>query len=273
MHLIHCIRQLRWNQTHPQGQNRIVPFRETRLTRLFQESFVGNTNGSIAMVVNCSTEAKDFDETLHVLKNASIARSVSVAQKESRVNSWRSLASLTKYGLNGRRRKRPAEESADELRAKTIGGPQRNANKRGGKCQRKPDKVKHANSKPLPKFGTKSNDDDDTVEKKEENAATIQGVAPELVEKLKSQITDLQNDLATVETEVRIEMAQDFQERLEKTEEDYKNRYEQQIKLLEKMEAKVIFSAAMTLAEDETQQVQHPVAVQLKKLNAWTIKR
>ena len=166
MHLIHCIRQLRWNQTHPQGQNRIVPFRETRLTRLFQESFVGNANGSIAMVVNCSTEAKDFDETLHVLKNASIARSVSVAQKESRVNSWRSLASLTKYGLNGRRRKRPAEESADELRAKTIGGPQRNANKRGGKCQRKPDKVKQANSKPLPKFGTKSNDDDDTVEKK-----------------------------------------------------------------------------------------------------------
>ena len=66
-----------------------------------------------------------------------------------------------------------------------------------------------------------------------------------MVEKLKSQITDLQNDLATVETEVRIEMAQDFQERLEKTEEDYKNRYEQQIKLLEKkMEAKVIFSAA-----------------------------
>ena len=72
------------------------------------------------MVVNCSTEAKDFDETLHVLKNASIARSVSVAQKESRVNSWRSLASLTKYGLNGRRRKRPAEESADELRAKPL---------------------------------------------------------------------------------------------------------------------------------------------------------
>ena len=171
---------------------------------------------------------------MHVLKNASIARSVSVAQKESRVNSWRSLASLTKYGLNGRRRKRPAEESADELRAKTIGGPQRNANKRGGKCQRNPGKVKQANNKPVPKFVTKPKDGNDTVDEKNENLGAIQGVPQELVEKLKSQISDLQNDLATVETEVRIEMAQDFQERLEKTEEEYKNRYEQQIKLLEK---------------------------------------
>ena len=110
MHLIHCIRQMRWNQTHSNSQ-RIVPFRETRLTRLFQESFVGSRAGKIAMVVNASTEAGDFDETLHVLKNASLARSVCITKK-SKVNSWRSMASMQKYGLDGRRRKRAAEKSS-----------------------------------------------------------------------------------------------------------------------------------------------------------------
>ena len=76
---------------------------------------------------------------------------------------------------------------------------------------KKPGKAKQANNKPVPKFVTKPKDGNDTVDEKNENLGAIQGVQ-ELVEKLKSQISDLQNDLATVETEVRIEMAQDFQE-------------------------------------------------------------
>ena len=226
MHLIHCIRQLRWNQTHSKSQNRIVPFRETRLTRLFQESFAGNVISNIAMVVNCSTEAKDFDETLHVLKNASIARSVSVAQKESRVNSWRSLASLTKYGLDGRRRKRPAEQSADELRAKTISGRVNNDKKMGGgKAQRK---VKN-NKKPMPMVIQ----EEDEGKAKVPAPVIIQGVAPEVVEKLEAQIAELQAELGSVEAEIRYDMAQDFQDRLEKTEEEYKLRYEEQLRNME----------------------------------------
>jgi hypothetical protein len=232
MHLIHCIRQLRWNQTHSKSQNRIVPFRETRLTRLFQESFAGNVSGNIAMVVNCSTEAEDFDETLHVLKNASIARSVSVSQKESRVNSWRSLASLTKYGLDGRRRKRRAEESTDALRAKTINGRVNNEKKMvGGKAQRKSKKsMASKGNRPVPMPIQEEEGEEKPAQKHLPAPVIVQGVAPEVVEQLKMQISELQDELASIETEVRIEMAQDFQDRLEKTEEEYKSRYEDQLR-------------------------------------------
>ena len=36
MTLMQCMEILRWNQKHPTGVQRLVPFRDTKLTRLFQ---------------------------------------------------------------------------------------------------------------------------------------------------------------------------------------------------------------------------------------------
>lgn len=52
----------------------IVPFRESKLTRLFQSYFHGK--GKASMVVNISPCASVFDETYNVLKFSSVAKEV-----------------------------------------------------------------------------------------------------------------------------------------------------------------------------------------------------
>ena len=54
--------------------SRIIPFRESKLTRLFQNFFVGQ--GKAAMIVNVNQLASMFDETMHVFKFSAIASKV-----------------------------------------------------------------------------------------------------------------------------------------------------------------------------------------------------
>jgi len=68
-----CIEYLRYNQQH-KNHPLIVPFRETKLTRLFQGFFLGK--GKAAMIVNISQCASVFDETYNVLKFSAIAKQV-----------------------------------------------------------------------------------------------------------------------------------------------------------------------------------------------------
>ncbi|XP_052821444.1 kinesin-like protein KIF20B isoform X3 [Mya arenaria] len=73
-----CIETLRYNQAHKE-HSRIIPFRESKLTRLFSNNFMGR--GKAAMVVNVNQLASMFDETMHVFKFSAIASKVEVHQK------------------------------------------------------------------------------------------------------------------------------------------------------------------------------------------------
>ena len=58
-----------------------MPFRESKLTRLFQNYFVGKggreaRQGKVTMFVNISNTASVFDETLHVLKFSALTSKV-----------------------------------------------------------------------------------------------------------------------------------------------------------------------------------------------------
>ncbi|XP_060078395.1 kinesin-like protein KIF20B [Ylistrum balloti] len=78
MTLGRCIEMLRYNQHHKE-KSKIIPFRDSKLTRLFQNFFSGR--GKAAMIVNVNQCASMFDETLHVFKFSAIAKQVVVAQK------------------------------------------------------------------------------------------------------------------------------------------------------------------------------------------------
>ena len=58
----------------------MVPFRESKLTRLFQNYFVGKgkgvRQGKITMFVNVSNSTSVFDENIHVLKFSALASKV-----------------------------------------------------------------------------------------------------------------------------------------------------------------------------------------------------
>ncbi|XP_028412659.1 kinesin-like protein KIF20A [Dendronephthya gigantea] len=68
-----CVELLRYNQNHVNNQKNI-PFRESKLTRLLQGFFSGR--GKASMIVNVNECASAFDETLHALKFSAIAKKV-----------------------------------------------------------------------------------------------------------------------------------------------------------------------------------------------------
>ncbi|VDQ00813.1 unnamed protein product [Trichobilharzia regenti] len=70
-----CIECLRYNQLHPDNP-KLVPYRDSKLTRLFQGFFTGQ--GRACMIVNASPNPELYDETLHALRFAAIARQVIV---------------------------------------------------------------------------------------------------------------------------------------------------------------------------------------------------
>lgn len=51
-----------------------IPFRESKLTKLFQAFFCGK--GRASMIVNINQCASTYDETLHVMKFSAVAKQV-----------------------------------------------------------------------------------------------------------------------------------------------------------------------------------------------------
>ncbi|NXS56619.1 KI20A protein, partial [Brachypteracias leptosomus] len=68
-----CIAALKQNQ-NPRMKPSYIPFRESKLTRLFQPFFCGK--GKACMIVNVNQHAAMYDETLHVMKFSAIAKQV-----------------------------------------------------------------------------------------------------------------------------------------------------------------------------------------------------
>ncbi|KAM4705475.1 kinesin-like protein KIF20A [Rhinophrynus dorsalis] len=67
-----CIAALK--QTQNAKKTSYVPFRESKLTRLFQPFFCGK--GKACMIVNINQCASTYDETLHVMKFSAVAKQV-----------------------------------------------------------------------------------------------------------------------------------------------------------------------------------------------------
>ncbi len=73
-----CIKAIRENQKVKVAGRQIVPYRESKLTRMFQSFLCGY--GKAAMIVNVSQAPYLFDETIQVMKFASVASRVFVEQ-------------------------------------------------------------------------------------------------------------------------------------------------------------------------------------------------
>ncbi|XP_044000991.1 kinesin-like protein KIF23 [Aphidius gifuensis] len=71
-----CLEILRENQV--QGINKIVPYRESKLTHLFKNYFDGE--GSVRMIVCVNPRCDDYDETIQVMKFAEITQEVQVTR-------------------------------------------------------------------------------------------------------------------------------------------------------------------------------------------------
>lgn len=80
MSLRTCLEILRENQLT--GSNRLVPYRDSRLTLLFKNYFEGE--GKVEMIVCVNPSNEDFEENLQVMKFAEITQDVKVTRAEAR---------------------------------------------------------------------------------------------------------------------------------------------------------------------------------------------
>lgn len=90
MTLRNCIDILRENQKNSQNQNKLVPYRDNKLTHLFKSYFEGE--GQIKMVICVSPGSDDYTETLQVMKFAEAAQEVMVKKAQN-------SALFTKYDV------------------------------------------------------------------------------------------------------------------------------------------------------------------------------
>ena len=122
--LMQCLDTLRHNRKAaaaaaargaPPPQPRVVPFRESKLTRLFSDALGGNAAGAVAMVVNAGPSASDREETIQALRYGAVAREVRIAPRIAPQGAGGAAAGAgagagggkaPKYGMDGRRLRR-----------------------------------------------------------------------------------------------------------------------------------------------------------------------
>ncbi|XP_044300823.1 kinesin-like protein KIF23 [Varanus komodoensis] len=105
-----CIEALRENQTY--GTNKMVPYRDSKLTHLFKNYFDGE--GKVRMIVCVNPKAEDYDESLQVLRFAEITQEVEVTRPADKP-----LCGLTP----GRRLKNQAFREELSRQLELRGGP------------------------------------------------------------------------------------------------------------------------------------------------------
>ncbi|XP_067411589.1 kinesin-like protein KIF23 isoform X3 [Emydura macquarii macquarii] len=105
-----CIEVLRENQMY--GTNKMVPYRDSKLTHLFKNYFDGE--GKVRMIVCVNPKAEDYEESLQVMRFAEMTQEVEVARPVDKP-----LCGLTP----GRRFKNQAFKDELSRKLEVRGGP------------------------------------------------------------------------------------------------------------------------------------------------------
>ena len=87
MNLGRCLEELRWNQENAGKMQHVVPFRHSKLTRLFQDHFLHAS--TVYMIVAANPNYRDFDEALHALRYGALAKQAPPPPLPSRTNRTR----------------------------------------------------------------------------------------------------------------------------------------------------------------------------------------
>ena len=91
-----CMEALRYNSIYT--SKRLVPFRESKLTMLFQEYFQGDQN--VIMVTNINPRREDFEETVRALNYSCIAKEIKPIKSKIVVNPIRKQVKIINQANN-----------------------------------------------------------------------------------------------------------------------------------------------------------------------------
>nr|XP_018669524.1 kinesin-like protein KIF20B isoform X1 [Ciona intestinalis] len=195
-----CIETIRHNQQLKCPENqRLVPYRESRLTRLFQKFLVGR--GRACMIVNINQVASLFDETAQVLKFSAVASEVKIVKP-----------------VPVRRSVRHSKAPGDR------GTPQRNHRVTIG-------------WEPIHNtIQEEEEDSSDDEELSQEDVAFWEEKVEKLVKlinALKEALKKANKKIYTIEAEVRRELAEEMRCQFVDTDEKWEERLEESVKMVE----------------------------------------
>ncbi|XP_071479037.1 uncharacterized protein [Diadema antillarum] len=240
-----CIHTLRYNQNHPKSQPKIIPFRESKLTRLFQSFFLGK--GKASMIVNVNQCASGFDETMHVLKFSAIAKQVTTVtskldnkwkeQPKKMGRSMRNLSLALNQALDDKvKGQRPSVPWATPG---TIAQVMRET----GHMQSIEETVFEEEEEAEE---TEEDVESDSVETPipdtKESDSQIQQKLLAVIEVLKQKLVEERADKLNLETEIRKEVCQEMADQLVEIEQEYNDRIEE-----EKQRAEEVFEKRLEI--------------------------
>ncbi|XP_033632959.1 kinesin-like protein KIF20B isoform X3 [Asterias rubens] len=220
-----CIHTLRYNQNHPKTHPKIIPFRESKLTRLFQSFFMGK--GKASMIVNVNQCASGFDETIHVLKFSAIAKQVTTITSKLD-NKWKipAVAAPPKYPSS---------------RALSMAINQSMSRNRVSVAWATPGLNPDSNLD-LTTVDETFIEEDEEDEETEDEEGDVETTPKEskaklvsLVESLKTQLIETKKLQMMMEVQIRAEVCQEMSQQLVQIESEYKDRMEEERMINEEM--------------------------------------
>ncbi|XP_045115154.1 kinesin-like protein KIF20B isoform X2 [Portunus trituberculatus] len=216
--LSRCIEALRCNQTQKGSKKVPVPYRDSKLTRLFQSFLLGK--GRAAMIVNISKMPLLFDETLQVLKFSAVAKQVAITQaRESEmqvVQPSRRVSRLSKMVRqslkgNGRLSVPWAKGKGSITFGESV-------------CEEKGDKEQEIEQEDL----LEEDEDDDEEDER------IEGLI-QLINKLKEELVREHQEKLDLEERLRRELCKEFSQQLVEIQNSWSQRLKDQENLYEEL--------------------------------------
>jgi len=242
MTLMRCLNTMRDNGKRGNAST-IVPFRESKLTHLFQGHLTGKSAARTAMMVNVNPSVEDFDETQYVLAYARKAKLIEMNQEQFRVK--RNQFFGEEYDHNGRKR----TKYEDKKNPPTIvtNKPKSILSQIVKKLS--PKKALKRNPLKTEKVYISSNSDME-IETLKESLREVQAHA----EKLEIENMRLLDELNNSEIKIRTECASEMEERLRETRIKHNKKYEYLISVMNSHTSKTDISVSMNRAGSQLEE-------------------
>lgn len=203
MKLMRCL-------TAMQNHQKVLPFRESKLTHLFMSHLTSGDSSRTSMIVNVNPASTDFDETQHVLGYAVAAKSIQINKDE--YGKKRKAMGLDVYDMNGRKKVEGGRPSKISRLAKKF-SPKRISKKWGSSNE--------AAAGERPPRATRPSSELDKL-KREVSALQAQlSISQAEMEALRLDSEDQRDELAELEEKVRTEVSDEMEEHFTSTREEY----------------------------------------------------
>ncbi|KAM6961347.1 kinesin-like protein KIF23 isoform 2-T2 [Aplochiton taeniatus] len=244
-----CIEVLRENQMC--GTNKMVPYRDSKVTHLFKNYFDGE--GKVRMVVCVNPKADDYEETMLVMRFAEMTQEVEVARPVDRP--------ICGFAAGRRQRNQAFKE---ELSRKLVD--------RGGPVDGEVASVIHQLLPSLPSCELSDPHDDVTLPRIIEALERRQRIKQTMIEDyhkaanmLKSMLQDLDNSLITKENSIQDQRAKLSEK--DKTVQNQKAEIDRLEKKSKMLEYKIdILQKTTNIYEEDKRSLQHELEGREQKL-------